>query len=54
MGGHEGLPEAKTAVAAGNFGMSENLKLVSLQPLLEMREQIGILESAATQANTVQ
>jgi hypothetical protein len=44
MGGDRRLPQANATVATGDFRVSENLKTLLLQALLQMFEEETVLE----------
>lgn len=54
MGGDYGLSETYAPVAAGNFGVSEDLEALCLQALLKVLGEEAVLERPPTEANPVE
>lgn len=54
MGGDYGLPQAYSAVAAGNLGVSEHLEPLRLEALRKMFGKEAILKRSPAEANPVE
>ena len=54
MRSHQGLSQAESAVARGNFRLCEYLKGKFLKPLLQALRQESILECASAETNAIQ